>query len=181
MIGVGDIIKTSYDTGPYEVVKVIGPTYCEKGIGCWVIYETPVVSLICIAAEGHHLIRTPTGRRRLGRFYFNEVREVGGRFYTGMIGSEIIIIRKAIGPLPGQLALFELEKPDPQEPYQFQEGVDYRASGRQVWKCVPCDRDFNAPPVERWGPPTCPECWSRYHLVRLVLAEEGRATYPRTL
>jgi hypothetical protein len=151
-ITVGDIVTTSYKTGPYRVTQIIGPCYWSGGE--WtplLIFDTPHISLV-LEDLRDGMYRTDS--------YISDIRVVGNRWFTSM-NDEIFV--EPVLPAPefaGTLfALFdELVDVNPlpiPAPYKLQEGVDYEVCLRQVWHCGTCGRDFNGNPVNQYAGASC--------------------------
>ncbi|SRR6266508_241173 len=154
MIKHNDLVKTSYNSGPYRVLKVIHSSALARCCMAWIVRDYPVFSLVCAdpreksqkkAAEGHA--------------YLNDIRVVEGdtshiRYITD-VGDEIFVV----GEL-GQSLLFD--SPDQRQkwrPHNFQEGVDYELGRmanvkgmpglhikRREWElyhCEICQLNFN--------------------------------------
>ncbi len=130
-IRTGDIARSSYGTGPYEIVRIRGPyttstAYVERGhpqyrgnaIGSrwtWQQYKhEPRISLICVNL-GDEPTKEP-GAWGARYSYLNGIRQEGGRFFavdsqdvpaSGVrLHDEIFIERRTGGP-PQQTTLFE--------------------------------------------------------------------------
>lgn len=83
-ISTGDIVRTSYGTGPYEVRTIIGPEFSAEGV--------PLI----------HLILTVPGSSDRGRYYINDVRRSGDGWLCGR-ADELYVTPKGG---PAQLPLF---------------------------------------------------------------------------
>ena len=163
-IQVGDIITTSYDTGPYEVWHIWGPKYWHKGLD-WIIWPWPVISLLCVYAPGHHFF----GRR--GFSYLNEIHQENDRWF--MPYGEIFIA-SPVGGYPDLPMDMFLNYAPSAEPYPFQDGVDYIA---WAWHCRGCGLDFNEVRDDH-SPPLCPNC-QYIASTRLIMVEAGRHPCPK--
>ena len=143
----GDVVTTSYGTGPYEVWSISGPRLWREGL--WrTIYPAPVISL-ALLSTGH------TGSVRSSQVYgINDVLQEGDRWLT-LSGDEVFVRPPARRPLL-QVDMFRSYPADP-VPYPFQAGVDYTLEER-VWHCPTCGRDCNADPPGPFAPPPCPYC-----------------------
>ena len=150
-IQTGDIVSTSYGTGPYEVWSIRGPQYVERrGVGVWIIRTWPVVSLGLVKPG-----EQPAWHTSCPFFIINTVRQEGDRWFTDA-GDEVFVTPSRVRfPLP--VDMFRSFPPLP-EPYLFQPGVDYQAGDGLVWRCERCGTDFNAPGESKWGPAWCPRC-----------------------
>lgn len=158
----GDIVTTSYGTGPYEVWSIFGPRLWQGGL--WrAIYPAPVISL-GLLSMAH------TGAVRSCHMYgINDVLREGDRWFT-LAGDEVFVRAPAKRP-PSQVDMFKSYPPDP-KPYPFQEGVDYTAGQRRVWHCPHCGRDCNAEPPGPYAPPPCPHCgWPAS--TRVIVLQRG--------
>ncbi len=144
----GDVVTTSYGTGPYEVWRISGPRLWRDGL--WrAIYPATVISL-ALLSTGH------TGPVRSSDFCFiNDVLREGERWFT-LSGNEVFVRPPTKRPLL-QVDMFSSYPPDPQ-PYPYQAGVDYSAGDRRLWHCSYCGRDCNAEPPGPYAPPPCPYC-----------------------
>lgn len=144
-IATGDVVTTSYGTGPYEVWDVHGPYLWTEGVGDLVIYRYPIISLTLIKP----------GEQRPGHqdhhFYINYIARVGHRWLSGR--DEIFVEKRQVS---GQMDLFGPTEKVP-EPYPFQEGVDYSGPLGTTRHCWMCKRDFNAVRTEPWCGPACPD------------------------
>ncbi len=135
-ISVGDVIHTSYGTGPEEVRQVHGPSYFQQGFaGVLIVRTWPVISVGFSGDAG-----------------ISSIRQDGTRWFTDS-NDEIFVAKNKVHQ-PSQLPMFTLSaSPDP---YPFKPGVDYT---HNVWQCRRCG-DFNALPDDerlrmRWHCPLC--------------------------
>lgn len=170
-IQTGDIVTTSYNTGPYEVWSIHGPHLWEKH-SHYIIYPWPIVHLTLVYAKGYHLFGKP------GLSYVNEIHQEGNRWLT-TVGDEVIVTPPPNGYPNLQIDMLR-SYPPPPKPYPFQDGVDYEAGHRRVWHCHRCGLDFNWQPTSRHGPPNCPQC-NRVAYTRVILAVAGENTYVKIL
>lgn len=145
-IRVGDIVTTSYNTGPYEVWSIWGPKCWHKGGLDYTIWPWPVISLLCVYAQGHYFF----GRH--GFSHLNEIHQEGDR-WLGPHGSEIFVAPPSDGYPNLPIDMF-LSYPPAPEPYLFQDGVDYT---EWAWHCRGCGLDFNEI-RDSYSPPLCPVC-----------------------
>lgn len=174
-IKVGDIVTTSYRTGPYEVWSIFGPRFYDRQLNI-IIYPWPVISLCLVATAEHHLfVKKP----HLDRHFFgvNEIHLEGDRYLTTM-GDEIFVRPPRLGYPDLPIDMFKSHAAVP-EPYPFREGVDYHAGTRQTWHCVYCGLDFNTKERIR-GAPFCVGC-GKIASTRIVMAIAGESTYRRML
>lgn len=143
-ISTGDIVTTSYGTGPYEVWDIQGPYLYSNWQGLF-IYRHPKMSLV---------MTTPGTIPPEGAQYprINDVVYIGGRWLSLGGRDELFVEHRSQA---GQINLFGPEEPTA-EPYRFQEGVDYEAKDR-TWHCWGCGRDFNAEPTGQHCGPPCPD------------------------
>jgi len=156
----GDLITTSYNTGPYIIHHVHGPITSFTGVGYLVILDHPEISLT---------LSTPNAKRKGTGGYINNIRQVNDRWYTAQ-NNEIFITRPYQAPA-APTTLFDLMKP-PHEvdflptppPYQFNPCVDYDAGPRRTWHCDDCHVDFNATPSNRY--------WCRHDCQHQSIAKE---------
>lgn len=152
---VGDIVTTSYETGPYEITGVSRLSYFYQ-LSILLIRTYPVVSLT---------VRELKEESRKG--WLNNVRQVEKRFLTDG-NDEIFIQRRSTQPRE-QAGLFD--DLDCGQPYRFQSGVDYSTayhprcgapellinfSDWQVFHCRICQRDFNSHRTAHVA--RCPDC-----------------------
>lgn len=143
-ISTGDIVRTSYRTGPYEVWSIWGPKLWYDG-SCVVIMRYPVMSLT--------LVKPGMTSPKDHDFYFiNNITRIGDRWF--MARDELFVEHRA--PV-GQLDLFGPVESTP-EPYPFQAGVDYAVKPGELWQCQGCRRDFHGPKVDRFVGSRCPDC-----------------------
>lgn len=155
-IETGDMVRTSYGSGPYEVWAILGPAYWELDYAALCVRDHPVMSLILV-----HPGIVPEWEHEL--FYINELACENGRYSSG--SGEVFVEKPDHRPpmeLPGLTADEDYEVTGP---YQFQEGVDYRAGNilagdERVWHCKRCGTDFNAESqtADSAAPPICPRC-----------------------
>lgn len=165
----GDIVTTSYGTGPYEVWGISGPWLWKDGL-YRTIYPQPVISLILLAT-GH------TGPVRSRHFCFiNDVLREGDRWFT-LVGEEVFVRAPSQRPAL-QVDMFRSYPADP-PPYPFQEGVDYTLQGR-VWHCPHCGRDCNADPPGLLSPPRCPHC-GREASTRIIVVRPGMSAFAQAM
>jgi hypothetical protein len=151
-IRVGDIVTTSYGTGPYEVWEISAPRQLTSYPTALIIRTWPVVDLSLIPFE-----ETPGHPER--RFCgINDVRQEGDRWFTDRQDEVLVQASKRTLVLPIHPVYSYPRLP---EPYAFQQGVDYRAGHRQVWHCARCGRDWNEAKKPRWEAAWCHECQGR--------------------
>jgi hypothetical protein len=175
-IRVGDVItKERHGTGPYYVWAIKGPVRFSRALDV-IIYPWPIVSLVLVFTEDHHLYRE--GLRSDYRFsYINEVYREGDRWFTVM-GDEVFVKPPRMGYPDLPVDMFKSCPPDP-EPYPFQEGVDYDKGHRQVWHCEKCRTDFNTDDPVRPGL-DCPAC-GRWTSTKIIMAKAGVSTYVQVI
>jgi len=158
-ITTGDVITTSYKSGPYVVKQITGPYQSQETFAYLTIWPYPVISLTLSYADPS---LTSTA-------YINHVhREPDGRYLTDT--HDEIFVHKPAQPLPAQLPLLT---PAILPEYPFQSGVDYRAGDSRVWHCQDCDRDFNAEKQDRHCGPPCPYCTTRYPTIAIPIIVMG--------
>ncbi len=141
-IRTGDIVRTSYDTGPYEVWQIYGPYLWTDSTDYLAIYSAPQMGL--------QLIRP--GEPFRGRehcFWINHISRVGDRWFTGRDEMFVEHVNSV-----GQLDLFGPAEEIPAQ-YAWQEGVNYHVALGEVWRCWACGRDFNGRQTDRWCGPLC--------------------------
>ena len=172
-IRVGDVITTSYGTGPFEVWSIYGPRCWDEGLN-WIIWTWPVISLKLITTEGNPRHGKCTVNSEHYFSYINELRRENSRWFNTM-GDEIFA-RPPRSGYPNLPVDIFLSYPPASAPYLFQDGVDYHAGYRRVWRCCRCGLDFNWEPTSRNGPPHCPRC-NYIASTRLVMALRGESTY----
>jgi hypothetical protein len=156
-IETGDIIRTSYNTGPYLLMGITPPTCISRFPGSIVIHD-PTISL---------LLKSPGKTEPSG---INYVHPIDGRFF-GSNGDEIFI-EKPVKRRDFQVDMFESYLPDA-TPYSFRDGVDYaldQSKQRGIWKCKK-HGDYNALPGSQYGPAFCPHgCCSVEQVIMHVWA-----------
>ena len=145
-IGLGDIVKTSYGSGPYRVVEVSAPVKFEvQGLHI-VIRDHEVTSLKLADLEGKS--NTPS--------YIGNIRRVGPDRWATDTNDEIFVEKKTEDS-GEQLDLFSVLPTAPAPDYEFQDGCDYRAGAGKVWHCDSCGKDFNTDEFSRISV-SCPDC-----------------------
>jgi len=152
---VGDIVFTSYKTGPYEIMHVSRPSYFYQ-LNILLIRTYPVVSLTVRELKASS-----------GKGWLNNIRQMEGRFLTD--GDDEIFIQRRSAQPREQGMLFD--DVDSGQPYRFQPGVDYSTayharcaapelhisfSDWQVFHCRLCQRDFNGHRTAHVA--RCPDC-----------------------
>lgn len=173
-VNVGDVIwGESSQPSKYRIDHITGPLYWTKSVGGYFVYLAPIWNL-----SGIH---TQQG----GRGYFNCVRRtqqgvlmqgVGAMQLKRWKGQKINVSKGSITHQP-KMKLF----PDPREnPWTFQEGVDYLAGDGFVFHCEKCGRDFNG--ERRVCNPYC-ECGSGIVSMSIFMmdrhADRSRSLAPR--
>jgi len=165
-IRTGDIITTSYGTGPYIVKRISGPSYIHQNISALVIWPYLVISLVLAYTDPAHPAYTASA-------YINNIhQEPDGRYLTD--GGDEITVQRPASVIPGQMSLFAALIP-PQ--YKFQPGVDYHVGDTRVWHCPYCGHDFNAEKQGICGP-ACPHCSDRFQKIAIpiIMMENGQPT-----
>lgn len=155
-IQTGDLVKTSYGTGPFEVWDISEPyNRIDRLDNTLAVFAYPMISLVLVY---------PGDIGHAG--HINNVRQIPDGWATPD-GDRIFVERPATSPsLP--LDLFRSHPPMP-TPYQTRVGVDYEAGHRKVWHCDTCGLDFNAAAAERYAPADCPAgCWSAPQPIEIV-------------
>lgn len=147
-ISVGDVVKTSYGTGPYRVELITDPHYWSVDLSGLTVWPYLVISLICT---------DPDNTRRRDKSYISCIHQDGDRWFDDM-GYEILIVARIDKPkFLHQLDIFGLiEMDNPRRhPYEIDPQVDYSNRSR-VFHCAECGHDFNG---EMWnGGFACPHC-----------------------
>jgi hypothetical protein len=172
-IAPGDIITTSYGTGPYEVWDISSPRYWHKHIGALVIWPWPVISLILFHADN------PPETRSYHFAYINDIHCDNGRWFTD--NGDEIFVEKPQQPRAIQMSL-PLTSQNTAVPYDFQPGVDYRAGDGRVFHCPQCSCDFNA--VKTGHQPVFHDCGTRYVSLPIITmgnAADRRSEYVRSI
>ena len=168
----GDVVTTSYGTGPFEVAQVTGPRLWEDNHTSIIIWPYPVVSLLISYLDGKgEVIKGKYGT------ISNVHKEPDGRYLTdvqrwgALEADEVKVLRRGEGRLI-QLGLFA-KGPDPEaEPYPFAEGVEYGADGT-AWKCIGCGADFNGE-REQHRPPWHEGCEKGYAVgIPIIVMAKG--------
>jgi hypothetical protein len=166
----GDVVRTSYGTGPYEIWRIWGPYYWWDDGDARLISHEPVVSL--------RLIKAGTRPRNMDCDFLtiNHIYRDRGGYRT--IGGDALEIERADGPACTlQLSLFDAPAHPLgwDQPYPFRAGLDYGAAGPAlpwmrarwtpgVWHCRDHGDFWWEPrdPLDR-GPAVCPACGERRH------------------
>lgn len=132
-ISEGDIITTSYDTGPYIVKRVHPALYWYKTSDL-VVRPYPVTSMALAHYPKH-------GGEYAG---INQVRRVDNRWFSGV--NDEIFVQKPDHYSLEQVSMFDLfptADGTEETPYVFQDGVDYLAGDGCLWHCEHCGKDYN--------------------------------------
>lgn len=145
-IQTGDMLNTSYNSGPYLVHSIHGPfTYFENS-GSLVIIDHAEISLS---------LTIPGAIRKGPSDYINNIRQVDHRWFTAQ-NAEIFITRHE-KPATQAASLFDIFDPPgtvevlPIPPlYQLNPKVNYKAGPRRAWHCESCHADFNAVPTNKY-------------------------------
>lgn len=164
-ISVGDLVRTSYHTGPYEVWSIYGPRWWETNYSGQEIYlwRSPVINLTCVLPG----VSSPSEDEF---FWLNTIYRRGDQWITAG-GDEIYV--QAV-QRPGQVAMVPAEPSPWETPYPRMDGVDYEDRGR-VFTCwevgAPgepastrcCDFNGDREVTHRsmgrvWGAASCPRC-----------------------
>jgi hypothetical protein len=147
-ISVGDIISTSYGSGPYRVVEISQPVKFSIRALHIVIRDHEVTHLKLADLDGES--KTPS--------YIGSIRRVGSDRWATDMNDEIFVEKK--GEVSGaQLDLFSVLTPEAAPDYDFQAGCDYRAGAGKVWRCDGCGKDFNTAESSKRSA-SCPDCAS---------------------
>jgi len=152
-IAVGDVVTTSYGSGPYRVTHIWGPKTWYSDHHEMVIWPYPIISLVLTYDDDH---------RQNPAAFINNVHREQDRWFTDCVTHlgerDEVFVQKPDTPTPPmQISLFTQVEPPP---YQFQPGVDYNAGDGHVWHCNQCGTDFNADRRNRWDTPTHCETWA---------------------
>jgi hypothetical protein len=145
-IQTGDIITTSYNTGPYIIHHIHGPITYFTGVGHVVILDHPEISLT---------LSTPNAKRKGHGGFINNIRQVDQRWYSAQ-NDELFITRPQLAPAqPANSSTYSIPPNHvellPTPPlYQLNPSVDYEAGPRRTWHCEHCNVDFNAIPTNRY-------------------------------
>lgn len=134
-VELGDIVSTSYFTGPYEVTKITGPLYSDRDISDLVtIFPWPYMNLQCVgkSCRGEQ-------QEALLNGYHQDPR---GRLVSTF--GDLLTVFKPEHRRPRQASLFDPPDPIPGV-YPWQPGVDY--DSWDLWNCRKCSADFNAPKI----------------------------------
>lgn len=141
-IQTGDLVTTSYNSGPYIVHHIHGPITHFSGVGHLVILDHPEISLI---------LSTPGAKRKGTAGFINNIRQINNRWYTEQ-NAEVFINRP---PLLDREATSLLDLFDPPNQvgilpipplHALNPSVNYEAGPRRTWHCPECNIDFNATP-----------------------------------
>ena len=139
-IATGDIVTTSYNSGPYRVESIWGPKLWHSNWQEIIIWPYPIV---CLG------LRYTDPDKRNAKAGINNIHREGDQYFNAN-GDEIFVRKPRTPPPPTQISLFSNQDP---KPYPFQSHVDYYASDGKVWHCSKCGEDFNADRPSRWRPP----------------------------
>lgn len=145
-IQTGDVLTTSYKSGPYLVHQITGPFTHFEEVGAVVILDHPEISLS---------LTSPNAQRHGISGWINNIRQVGDRWFTAM-NDEVLITRPERAPVQPVTLLDLIDPPDQieelpaQAPYRLNPAVDYTAGPRRVWHCGACGADFNAVPGNKY-------------------------------
>lgn len=157
---VGDVVTTSYGTGPYEIETITAPYWFHRYPGDLFIHTVPMVSITCFDVGD-------VQRRDTDRSYINDIRRSGERWL--MSGKDELFVQKPINRPPMQIDMF-YSYPAMPPPYPFDPSVDY---SKDAWKCDICNGDFNwTPPVRNDLPHGCPHCKHGRVVTRLHLVDD---------
>ena len=150
-IATGDILHIEKRVCPYLVMTISPPRYVNRdrmhGI---FVRDYPTIYL-----SGRYL--TDSESLKNNTWYLSDVRNHPEQGYLS--GRTPFTIEKSDQYRKGfQVDMFESYLDSLiDEPYQFQEGVDYLTA--DPWHCYDCNLDFNAPPLD-WNKYNtyCPKC-----------------------
>jgi hypothetical protein len=100
-INKGTVIKTSYDTGPYVVEKIIGPCTCPSYLS--ELNQTKENPANPSKEHYHFVVKDAEGNSK-SNSYLNGYHEVNGRILSVWSNDEILILGQK--EEKGQLELF---------------------------------------------------------------------------
>ncbi|HUV95790.1 MAG TPA: hypothetical protein VMX14_13325 [Anaerolineae bacterium] len=170
-ITTGDVITTSYKSGPYSVKQITGPYTFHATFSDLTIWPYPVIPL-ALSYVDPSLTSTA--------YIHNIHREPDGRYLTDT--HDEIFVHKTTQPLAAQLPLLT---PATQPEYPYQPGVNYAAGDSHVWHCRDCGKDFNAEKQNRHCGPPCPYCTRRFPTIAIPIIVMGngqpRSSYVRAI
>ena len=171
-ITTGDVVTTSYDTGPYIVRQITGPYTFQITFSYLAICPYPTIALVLAYADQFNTAAA----------YINNVHQEPNGQYLTDAGDEIIVEHPPSAP-PAQMPLLASHDATPE--YVLQEGVDYNAGDSHVWHCSDCGLDFNAEKQTRHCGPACPRCTGRFPHIAIPIIMMGngqpRSSYVRAI
>lgn len=144
-ISLGDVLITSYGSGPFEVKSIRQPRRFEITSSHIIIRDHEVTSFVLRDLDGKSTTDS----------YINNVRRTGERWATDQ-NDEIFVEKKHRRNIV-QLGLFDERRRPAAEEYEFQPGCDYRAGAGRVWHCPRCRKDFDTAEKHKL-PYWCPAC-----------------------
>lgn len=109
MIEVGDIVRTSYGTGPYRVVDVMRDCTCPAPLDVMNMRKPPAspphFHLTLVKGDCPIGKEPRRGETMAGYYWLNGYAEKNGRYLSVWQGDELTVERKGAGV---QLCLFDL-------------------------------------------------------------------------
>lgn len=140
---VGDVVRTSYGSGPYTITELTRPAYTWFTYGGFVVRTWPVFSLF--------VSRTPTDQG----YIINDIRRLDdGRYFTDS-NDEVTVIEQAGGRTLAQMSLFaaddQIRRPWPDD--FMIDGVVFP----WAWACLD-HHEYLGPILDPKKPAICPEC-----------------------
>lgn len=159
-IATGDIVTTSYKSGPYYIKNISGPyTWCENW-HCLTIWPWPTVSLKL----------TYTDPSKTTSAYINDIHREKDRWFS--TNRDEIFIRKPRVASARQITM-DSYPPTP-DPYPFQANINYYAGDRKIWHCPACKTDFNTQLHHKTNRPNCPHCDTRRLPILIIAIGNGQ-------
>lgn len=157
-IETGDILRTSYNTGPYKVLSIRGPYNTEQvGSELYILRDT------CISVRLQHTVSKGID------YWINGICKRDERWLSG---KDEIFVEKPPKRANLPIDMF-LSYPQEPEPYCCQPDVDY---SNTVWKCEKCRRDYNWQPPQRYDRIRCPFC-NHWFSLRVFLPGDPASTW----
>ncbi len=157
-ITVGDLVHTSYNTGPYEVYYIFGPTWVDEGVGTLVFFPWPTISLACISKSKRRTACAVPQKLKCDDVsgWLNDIRREGDRYFTCQ-NDEIFVTKRQSAPV-NLLEVIETAQPEvlpiPAQP-TLPDDVDFNRPAR--W-CESCKHFWNVEPEFAGAPHWCPSC-----------------------
>jgi hypothetical protein len=138
-LAVGDVVRTSYGSGPYAIRRVSQPSYADFFYSGFVVRTWPVVSI--------------SGAWGL----INDIRRLAdGRYFTDA-NDEVVVIGREADTVVTQIGLFDVAPDDvPIRPWP----EDFMVNGTvhpQAWVCFD-HHQYLSPVLDPKAKPACPVC-----------------------